>query len=173
MRNRGYTILFAVLVGSILLTIGVSIVFISRKQIIITGAARESQFAFYAANAGLECVMFHDYFTPGTFATTTSLTQSTPFICNGQNITAVGSSAGETMTSPWEGTKYRYEFSMPVNLTTGSCAYVRIDKYKDDTTHQMKTVVESRGYNLGYQSSTQDCLGKHAEKVERAIRASY
>ncbi len=170
--KRGYTILFAVLVSSILLTIGVSIVFISRKQIIITGSARESQFAFYAANAGLECVMFHDYFNGAVFATSSSQpSASVPFDCNGQTITAIGSKTGATAT--WEGDKYRFEFSMPVDITAGSCATVRIDKYKARATGQMKTVVESRGYNLGYQAATPDCLGRHAAKVERAIRASY
>lgn len=175
-KNRGYTLLFSVLVSSIMLAMGVSIVFISRKEIIITGAARESQYAFYAANAGVECAMFHDYFK-GSFATSSPATYPTTEVtCNNTDIEVTATTISDTATSPWVGTKYRYEFAFKIDdtATRQSCAISRVDKYKSRTTGQMVTTVEGRGYNLGYRAGTPpDCSNRFPDKVERGIRVTY
>ena len=52
--------LFAVLVSSLLLTIGLSIFSISLKELAISTASRQSIHAFYAADSGLEYAKYHD-----------------------------------------------------------------------------------------------------------------
>jgi hypothetical protein len=59
-NNKGFTLLFAVLVSVLVLAVGASIINIALKQTILSGAGRESQFAFYAANSGLECALYWD-----------------------------------------------------------------------------------------------------------------
>mgnify|MGYP000173603173 CR=1 FL=1 len=59
-NKRGFTLLFAILVAVMVLAVGASIINISLKQVILSGSGRESQFAFYAANTGMECALFWD-----------------------------------------------------------------------------------------------------------------
>lgn len=59
-NKRGFTLLFAVLVSIMILAVGASIINIALKQVILSGSGRESQFAFYAANTGLECALYWD-----------------------------------------------------------------------------------------------------------------
>jgi hypothetical protein len=60
-KEKGFTLLFAVLVSTLVLAIGASIISIALKQVILSGSARDSQFAFYAANTGVECALYWDY----------------------------------------------------------------------------------------------------------------
>lgn len=60
-EQKGFTLLFAVLVSIMVLAVGTSIINISLKQVILSSAGRESQFAFYAANTGMECALYWDY----------------------------------------------------------------------------------------------------------------
>lgn len=59
-KNKGFTLLFAVLISSMVLIVGASIITIALKQNFLSGSARESQYAFYASNSGLECAMYWD-----------------------------------------------------------------------------------------------------------------
>lgn len=59
-KNRGFTLLFAVLISSMVLIVGASIITIALKQNYLSGTARDSQYAFYASNSGLECAMYWD-----------------------------------------------------------------------------------------------------------------
>lgn len=59
-NKKGFTLLFAVLVSILILAVGASIISIALKQVILSGAGRDSQFAFYAANTGLECALYWD-----------------------------------------------------------------------------------------------------------------
>jgi hypothetical protein len=60
-KEKGFTLLFAVLVSTLVLAIGASIISIALKQVILSGSARDSQFAFYAANTGVECALYWYY----------------------------------------------------------------------------------------------------------------
>lgn len=59
-KEKGFTLLFAVLVSVLVLSVGASIISVALKQSILSSTGRESQFAFYAANTGLECALFLD-----------------------------------------------------------------------------------------------------------------
>jgi hypothetical protein len=63
-NNKGFTLLFAVLVSVLILAVGMSIINLSVKQIALSGSGRESQYAFYAANTGIECVYYWDFNPP-------------------------------------------------------------------------------------------------------------
>ncbi len=58
--QRGFTLLMAALVASIVLMLGSSIFSIAQKQIILSSIGRDSQFAFYAADTAAECALYHD-----------------------------------------------------------------------------------------------------------------
>jgi hypothetical protein len=59
-KKQGFTLLFAILVSVLVLAVGASMISIALKQVILSGAGRESQYAFYAANTGIECALYWD-----------------------------------------------------------------------------------------------------------------
>ncbi len=58
--SQGFVILFAMLISSIILLISSGIFNIVKKQVVLSSYARESQKAFYAADAALDCALFND-----------------------------------------------------------------------------------------------------------------
>ncbi len=58
--QSGIAIFIAVIVVSALLFIAVSISSLSYKEQIISASARDSRVAFFAADSGAECALFHD-----------------------------------------------------------------------------------------------------------------
>ncbi len=55
-NKKGYTLLFAVLTAALVLGVAAFILGIARKQYILSSTSRDSAFAFYAADSGIECV---------------------------------------------------------------------------------------------------------------------
>ncbi len=53
-NNRGFTLLLASLIASLLATIGLAMFAIAQKEVRLSSMGRESQFAFYAADTGAE-----------------------------------------------------------------------------------------------------------------------
>ncbi len=59
-KNRGFALLFSVLIASLLLTIGLSIFNITLKELSISTATRQSIYSFFAADSGREYALYHD-----------------------------------------------------------------------------------------------------------------
>lgn len=55
--EKGFVIIFAVLISALMLLIGVGIFRISVKETVLSSTARESTIAFFAADGGLECAL--------------------------------------------------------------------------------------------------------------------
>lgn len=60
LKTRGFTILLAALVSSLVLSLGLSIVVIVRKSITLSSIGRDSQLSFYSADSGAECALYWD-----------------------------------------------------------------------------------------------------------------
>lgn len=56
--QNGFAILFAVLMASVLLMVGLSIYNVSIKELVLTGYIDETNRAAYAAQSGIECALF-------------------------------------------------------------------------------------------------------------------
>lgn len=121
-QKHGFTLLMAMIISSLLLSIGISIYSITLKELILSSHGRNSQFAFYAADTGLECALYWDI-KKNAFSTTTPSTIE----CDGKTIENVG---GEPVST------FNIDFS-----PEPFCATVTVNK--SDT----KTIIESRGYN--------------------------
>lgn len=59
-NKNGFALLFSVLVSSLLLTIGLSIFSITLKELSISTSARQSIYAFFAADSGREEMLYRD-----------------------------------------------------------------------------------------------------------------
>ena len=57
---RGFTLLVAIILVSVTLSVGLALLDLAYKQVVLSSAARQSQVAFYAADAALECALYYD-----------------------------------------------------------------------------------------------------------------
>ena len=130
-KTAGYTMLFAVLVSSILLSIGIFILNVSKKEVILSAIARESAIAFYAADGGVECA--HYWNAQGDlFGLNTNGTKKIDSVIPEGQISCGGS--GITVTFP------NFPATLPtVNFTVES-------KFKIDTLTHCAEVTIKKGY---------------------------
>lgn len=61
--KKGFVLAFSLLISSIVLVLAFGIFSILLKQIVLTSSAKDSQIAFYAADAGMECALYWDTHT--------------------------------------------------------------------------------------------------------------
>ena len=158
--NKGYTLLFAVLVSTLVLSVGISILNINKKEYLLASAARESVTAFYAADGALECAAYYDIgqnkFSQPDYATHVSCASFKPTVPD----TAVGvpfsdDGAGTTVA--------RFD----LNLNNSSCATVIVTKSPTGTS------IQSRGYNIGWDSTALKCNLASPKRVERVLYYTY
>ncbi len=90
-RERGFALLIAIIFMSVLLMFGVALSSLAYKQQLISSSAVESQYAFYAADAALECALYEDQ-QQGLFAYGSSGDPVPSFACDGAAPTQLPSS---------------------------------------------------------------------------------
>ncbi|MDP3962576.1 MAG: hypothetical protein Q8Q03_01800 [bacterium] len=170
--DRGYTLLFAVLVSALVLAIGISILAIAKKEFLLATSARDSSSAFYAADSGIECAAYGEWVTKAFDLDD----DRTSFL--GCNFNPVPSPVLENIPN---GKKFTFDINVTsANASGGPCASIVITKIKDQITGIIKTSIDSRGYNTGWSTanggscsiSNADAL-LSAKRVERAIQLRY
>ncbi len=57
-KNSGFALLMTLLVVSVIITVGLTILDVTIKQVRLSANAKDSETAFHAANAGLECAQY-------------------------------------------------------------------------------------------------------------------
>lgn len=146
-NNTGFTLLLAVLVSSIILTISMGFSVFVLRELTISLLGRESQKAVFASDSGVECVLYWD-FVHGIYSESAFDTASAQHVinCAGGSYTVGGPSGISNFT---------------MNLSNGACAQLKVDKI----TSSPNTIVESKGYNK--------CSVGSPNRVERAFRVIY
>jgi hypothetical protein len=181
--NRGFTIFFAMLVGSLALAVGAAIYDLTVREIDLSAAASQSQYAIYAADTGVECALYWDSKYGGSgsaFGTSTTGTWgSSPINCNGQDIVTRGTPPAAFV--PPDGTWSAWDTSQKDanNATTTFtlsiysaaappqtyCAVVSVGKSTDPASHILYTTVISNGYN--------NCGTGGVARLQRTLRVNY
>lgn len=170
-KQKGFAMLFAVLVSSVLLSIGVSIFNLTVKELALSASGRESQFSFYAADTGAECALYWDFKGPSVlggdvFATSTSTlpplsgqpdcvdsSGAPQYITNENHPTAPTSNSAVT----------QFTLTIP-SSPSNYCAIVKVTK--DSSGGSPLTTIDSRGYNT-------PCDSTDPSRVERALKVTY
>lgn len=171
--DRGFALLMASLVASLLATIGLTLYVLSEKNIRLSATGRESQKAFYAADAGADCALFFNFYYDA-FATSTTFTDKDKMKCVGQTLYEPDTNTEKEHLGGWDedtqmGTT-DFRFDLPVTEANGApakyCVIVRVEKFVNDDGFN-STVIDSRGYNT-------DCQNKSSglRVVERSVRLS-
>ena len=185
--SKGYTLLFAVIVSVLVLSIATFILSVSRKQAILASSARDSIYAFYAADSGLECAIENLSLLAASSSGTISIS------CGGKTITATQNPADTIGPGGLSAVSATSTFSMLTgtgnSLGTGgtqntqsgaaSCASTSVAYVYTPGTILVATstvvTVETRGYNIGWKpfvpnGADGDCTVTGPRKVERALR---
>ena len=147
-QPRAFTLLMAVLISSVLLALGYQIYNLAVKEVTLSSAGRESQFAFFAADSGIECALHADS-KMDAFATTSNATEVN---CG---------TATSTLVRAVSGTDYITTFAITMGGGSNTqCVNVRVTR-KDPK----RTIIESYGHNT--------CSLTNPVRLERAIRVTY
>jgi hypothetical protein len=169
-HNRGFAILFSMLVSAIVLSIGLGIFSITYKELLLSSSDRESQVAFYAADTGAECALYWDIQHPDTTysvfglvlasGTTTSPDSTRPILCGNQDVRTNGYWNPGGATAPIE-TTFRIEHIGG----TDACADVTVIKDYNVAEGKQTTRIDSRGFNT--------CDPNASRRAERGLRVQY
>lgn len=183
-KKSGFTLLFAVLVSTLVVSIGATIISIALRQTILSSTSRESQFAFYAANTALDCAHYWDTFTGlelggkvvfpsplGEESVEEGSSEAALITCSGVNI-ITGSGNDDKGWESDSGTDYTektfyLKIADQVGITElpeySYCATVTIKK--TDNSPNIDTVIEVKGYNT--------CIETNVRRVERSLTQEY
>lgn len=152
--QRGFTLLLAALVSSIVLALGVSIYQLAVKQIELSSLGRDSQFAFFAADTGAECALFwdirYDYFATSAPATVTPPNPQ----CDTQSFTATG-----------RATTYPYTMQFQFQ-PSGYCTQVTVTKSQSGSI--ISTTIHSDGY-----SASCATYATNSRTLQRSVELHY
>lgn len=146
--KKGYILLMAVLIVSIILAISFGIYALAIKDVILASYLKDSAKAFAAADRGVECALYWDRSTPQNGRTYTLFTTSTqyiiepnggairPPICDAVQLNTLPSWNAVNLTTDTGTTNFNLTFS------DNSCAEITVFKEGSST-----TTVVSNGYN--------------------------
>jgi hypothetical protein len=153
--QKGFTLLLAALVASIVLSLGSSIFLIAKKQVTLSSLGRDSQFAFYAADTGAECALYWDI-RHSAFGATAPASATCDGIAMNQVVTS-----GTRDAAPYEIT---FQMDLFTNSSPGFCVQVHVRK---NTTSPF-TVIDADGYST-------PCAGIElsARALQRSVQFQY
>lgn len=155
-KNKGFVSLLALILANVFLMIGLSVFAISIKELGLSFGSRESLFAFYAADGGMECALYWDI-QQDAFATS-SLVRLNEITCaEHSNIDVsysdLGGGSGES--------SFNFSFGSDIG---DPCAEVKVTKDLN-AFGEITTEIISRGRN--------SCDTDNSRRVERAWRVTY
>ena len=162
--QRGFTLLIAVIFMSVMLAFGLALGSLAYKQQVLASSGVESQYAFYAADAGLECGLYADQ-QQNLFAYPAVNPGSAP---TAQCDNAPAVSASET----WSATRWVVfnRFSLDSNTR---CVDVTV--YKPNPTNvapaPVNVYIFSQGYDVPCTTVADPSAG--ARIVSRGINVQY
>ena len=148
-NKKGFTILLAALVASLVLTLGISVFSIAQKQVVLSSLGQSSQYAFYAADTAAECALYwevrYDYFS------SSSPTGITP-ACSGAPLVIAGAPGA---------LPYTMSFEFEPN---GYCAQVTVTKSAVDP----RTTIHADGF-----STTCADIAVSGRALQRSVELNF
>ncbi|MBU6388706.1 hypothetical protein KGQ72_02455 [Patescibacteria group bacterium] len=99
--QRGFALLIAVIFMSVMLSFGLALGSLGYKQQVLASSAIESQYAFYAADAALECALYADQQLNLFVLPATQPSSAPPIPCDGSSVPYASSVISYTAGSKW------------------------------------------------------------------------
>jgi len=163
-RQRGFTLLLAALVASIVLSLGASIYEIAQKEVQLSSLGRDSQFAFYAADTAAECALYWDFRYSYFGTSTPSNPAAQNPTCDSQPLGATGRSAN----FPYTMTSGQMNLFSDTTAGGGYCTVVAVQKTLDPTTQAVRTLIHADGYNVSCATIT-----TAPQALQRSVELHY
>ncbi|MDP2593888.1 MAG: pilus assembly PilX N-terminal domain-containing protein [bacterium] len=160
--KRGIALLVTLIFMSVMLVFGLTLASLSYKQSVLASSAIESQYAFYAADAALECVLYADQRQQ-------AFTYSTHSKTNPPNATVCNSVAATITSYAYTGTQLT--LVERISLDGGiHCADMTIYKKAKPDASGYTTYLFAQGYNT---SCAIVADPQNARVASRGIDARY
>ncbi len=144
-QQRGFALLIAVIFMTVMLSIGLALGSLGYKQEILASTAIESQYAFYAADAALECALYYDQQLD-------SFAYPSPEPTSAPSITCDGSPALSNSIVLYNNSTTNPSWAVTERLSLDSgqrCADVTVYKYENpQSPNNITTYVFSQGYDI-------------------------
>ncbi|MBI5470056.1 hypothetical protein HY968_01915 [Candidatus Kaiserbacteria bacterium] len=164
--SRGFTLLLAALVSSIVLALGASIFEIASREVTLSSIGRDSQFAFYAADQGAECALYWDlrylYFATSSPANVVSPDPR----CDGQSLEV----SGRPISAPYYPYTMTFTYSPNVSIAAsagGNCATVSVQKSLGSN-GVVRTAIHADGFN-----TTCSAQSTSPRALQRSVELHY
>ena len=160
-KNNGFVILYAVVIATVVLLVGVSLMNIMTKQLFLSSISRNAKVSYYAALAGRDCAEFWkkikineaDYF---------SLDHTDdPLKCFGNDPVESYKMSVDPYTSAFI-TTFNLEFTAGTNIL---CSKVMVEYNQTADCVANRLLISSEGYN-------DNCSATKASNV-RLVRSVY
>ena len=108
-KKKGFVILFAVTISSILLSIALGVASVAFRELKFGTSARDSNDAFFAADTGAEYALVHDKSASSSYVPAPGTNQSWSFVVSG--LGSLGSSCAKVTVSKDTTTNPPYTYS--------------------------------------------------------------
>lgn len=145
--RRGMVLVLSVIMLSMILSTSLGIFFMVISGMRLSGTSRESQLAYYAADAGVECALYTDFRGDNSFGTSTAPSVATDCL-NVGNLQSFGGA-------------YVNGATFSIDYGNGSCVDVTVDK----SSLAPQTVISAVGKN--------SCAASAVARVNRSIEVKY
>jgi Tfp pilus assembly protein PilX len=146
-KQKGFALLYTVVIVSLILSITAGISNIVFKQTILSSLATDSQNAFYQADSAVECGMYLLNNANSHFTMTNPID---PFVCGSTQSYTLDHTSSTTMVL----------YTTANATSTSPCANIIIDK-----TDLTKTRIEGDGFNI--------CNTNSPRQIERVLEVTY
>lgn len=122
-NKEGFALLITLVVVSVVLAIGLSLLFVTTRQYLLAVTANESEKAFQASQIGMECLRYHraQPTTAAKFLRDNNSDPTPTLICGG-NSSAVVNSSGQPVQNPVAAGAWLYNYRYRFNLGDDQCA---------------------------------------------------
>lgn len=137
--ESGFALLIAVIFMSVMLSFGLALGSLSYKQQVLASSAIQSQYAFYAADAGLECALYADQ-------QLTYFDYASHSLNNHPSLIACGGASATELSYSYDATKLIVKQQMGFD---SRCVDVTIYKYSTpQPPDNITTYIFSQGYDI-------------------------
>ncbi len=165
-RQRGFALLIALIFMSVMLSFGLALSSLAYKQQTLAASSVESQYAFYAADAALECALYADQQNGGQPSLFT-YPQANPGVAP---IMSCDGNSAVSSSEAWSSTKWIVSSRLSLDAGT-HCADVTVYKYKDpQLPNNDTTYIFSQGYDVSCGTVASPGAARFAS---RGLQASY
>ncbi|MDB5195448.1 MAG: seg [Parcubacteria group bacterium] len=159
---RGITLLIAVILSSVVLSVALALLDISYKQILLASSAKQSQYAFYNADSAMECALYWDQQKDAFDYTLT------PYLDPAQ---------GHISCTDLNGIQHDIYPSLAPNSSPPPAGFIRTTTFAIPCTGGTSGVITVAKSNKGgariYVTGYSTCVATDPRRIERGLTVTY